>query len=136
MQRAAAYCTEIRKLEKAGYAVKMPEKELSEADKSWFIPHGDCVSVSGPEGTFSLRPLRDVTYLYLLAAGTGFTPMARLIQLALQDGGTIRKTKLLFLKRREEDILWRCELDELAARHERLLKQQGFSEEELHAFQG
>ncbi|KAM6936465.1 cytochrome b5 reductase 4 [Lycodopsis pacificus] len=161
-----------------------------------FTPHlnslhvGDCVSVSGPEGTFSLRPLRDVTYLYLLAAGTGFTPMARLIQLALQDGDTIRKTKLLFLNRREEDILWRCELDELAARHERfqveyvlsdpceswtgrkgrldesmlqdvlnrpdgskccvcvcgpnaftdlsigLLKQQGFSEEELHAFQG
>ncbi|KAK9513133.1 hypothetical protein VZT92_027984 [Zoarces viviparus] len=161
-----------------------------------FTPHlnslhvGHCVSVSGPEGTFSLRPLRDVTYLYLLAAGTGFTPMARLIQLALQDGDTIRKTKLLFLNRREEDILWRCELDELAARHERfqveyvlsdpceswtgrkgrldesmlqdvlnrpdgskccvcvcgpnaftelsmgLLKQQGFSEEELHAFQG
>ncbi|XP_075962997.1 cytochrome b5 reductase 4 isoform X2 [Anarhichas minor] len=90
-----------------------------------FTPHlnslhvGDCVSVSGPEGTFSLRPLRDVTYLYLLAAGTGFTPMARLIQLALQDGDTIRKTKLLFLNRREEDILWRCELDELAASHER-----------------
>ncbi|XP_054477451.1 cytochrome b5 reductase 4 [Anoplopoma fimbria] len=161
-----------------------------------FTPHlnslhvGDCISVSGPEGTFSLRPLRDVTYLYLLAAGTGFTPMARLIQLALQDVDTIRKTKLLFLNRREEDILWRCELDELAASSERfqveyvlsdpsdswtgrkgrvdqsmlqdflnrpdgskcyvcvcgptafteltigLLKQQGFSEEELHAFQG
>ncbi|TNN50220.1 Cytochrome b5 reductase 4 [Liparis tanakae] len=51
---------------------------------------GGCVSVSGPEGPFSLRPLRDVTHLYLLAAGTGFTPMARLIQLALQDGDTIR----------------------------------------------
>ncbi|XP_029308037.1 LOW QUALITY PROTEIN: cytochrome b5 reductase 4 [Cottoperca gobio] len=161
-----------------------------------FTPHfnslhiGDCISVSGPEGTFSLRPLRDVTYLYLLAAGTGFTPMARLIQQALQDIDTIRKTKLLFFNRREEDILWRCELDGLAANSERfqvdyvlsdpcegwsgrtgrvdesmlkdfinrpdgskcyvcvcgptafteftigLLKQQGFSEEELHAFQG
>ncbi|XP_059194252.1 cytochrome b5 reductase 4 [Centropristis striata] len=149
---------------------------------------GDCISVSGPEGTFSLRPLRDVTYLYLLAAGTGFTPMARLIQLALQD--SIRKIKLLFFNRREEDILWRCELDALAANSERfqveyilsdpcnswtgrkgqvdesvlnnflnkpdgskcyvcvcgptafterttgLLKQQGFSKEEIHAFQG
>ncbi|XP_074510948.1 cytochrome b5 reductase 4 isoform X2 [Sebastes fasciatus] len=161
-----------------------------------FTPHlnslhiGDCISVSGPEGTFSLRPLRDVTYLYLLAAGTGFTPMARLIQLALQDVDIIRKTKLLFFNRREEDILWRCDLDELAANSESfqveyvlsdpgeswtgrkgrvdesmlqdvlnrpdgskcyvcvcgptaftelttgLLKQQGFSEEELHAFQG
>ncbi|XP_045901699.1 cytochrome b5 reductase 4-like isoform X2 [Micropterus dolomieu] len=116
--------------------------------------------------------------------------MARLIQLALQDLDTIRKTKLLFFNRREEDILWRSELDELAANNERfqveyvlsepceswterkgrvdesmlkdflnrpdgskcyvcvcgptaftelttgLLKQQGFSEEELHAFQG
>lgn len=151
---------------------------------------GDRISVSGPEGTFSLRPLRDVTHLYLLAAGTGFTPMARLIQLALQDLDTNRKTKLLFFNRREEDILWRSELDELAANNERfqvayvlsepceswterkgrvdesmlkdflnrpdgskcyvcvcgptaftelttgLLKQQGFSEEELHAFQG
>lgn len=161
-----------------------------------FTPHlnslhiGDCISVSGPEGPFSLRPLRDVTYLYLLAAGTGFTPMARLIQLAQQDIDTIRTIKLLFFNRREKDILWRCELDELAANTERfqveyvlsdpceswtglkgrvdesmlkdflkrpdgskcyvcvcgptafteltigLLKQQGLSEEELHAFQG
>uniref|UniRef100_A0A671V5X5 Cytochrome b5 reductase 4 n=1 Tax=Sparus aurata TaxID=8175 RepID=A0A671V5X5_SPAAU len=151
---------------------------------------GDLISVSGPEGTFSLRPLRDVTHLYLLAAGTGFTPMARLIRLALQDIDTIRKTKLLFFNRQEEDVLWHRELDELAANDERfqveyvlsvpsdgwtgrkgrvdecilkdflsrpdvskcyacvcgptafteltigLLKQQGFSEEELHAFQG
>ncbi|XP_070823257.1 cytochrome b5 reductase 4 [Chaetodon trifascialis] len=151
---------------------------------------GDHIAISGPEGNFSLRPLRDVTYLYLLAAGTGFTPMARLIRLALQDFDTIRQTKLLFFNRQEEDILWRCELDELAADNERfqveyvlsepcdswtgrkgrvdesmlkdflnrpdgskcyvcvcgptafteltmgLLKQQGFSDEELHAFQG
>ncbi|XP_072251055.1 cytochrome b5 reductase 4 isoform X2 [Leuresthes tenuis] len=151
---------------------------------------GDRISISGPEGTFNLRPLRDVTNLYLLAAGTGFTPMARLIHLALQDIETIRTTKLLFFNRREEDILWHRELDDLAAKNERfqvelvlsepsdswtgrkgrvdeamlsdflvkpcgsrcyvcvcgpaafteitmgLLKQLGFSEEELHAFQG
>ncbi|KAK2844085.1 hypothetical protein Q5P01_010744 [Channa striata] len=151
---------------------------------------GDHISVSGPEGTFSVRPLRDVTYLYLLAAGTGFTPMAHLIRLAIQEIDTIRKTKLLFFNQREEDILWRGELDELAANNERfqveyvlsepcqswtgrkgrvdepmlqdllnrpegskcyvcvcgptafteltigLLKQQGFTDEELHAFQG
>nr|XP_061804519.1 cytochrome b5 reductase 4-like isoform X2 [Nerophis lumbriciformis] len=80
---------------------------------------GDHISVSGPEGTFSLRPLRDVTVLYLLAAGTGLTPMARLLQLALQEMNTIRKAQLLFFNRREEDILWRRELDELAAQDER-----------------
>ncbi|XP_039974623.1 cytochrome b5 reductase 4 [Xiphias gladius] len=151
---------------------------------------GDHISISGPEGTFNVRPLRDVTHLYLLAAGTGFTPMARLIQLALEDLDTIRKTRLLFFNRREEDILWRYQLDELAANNDRfqveyvlsepceswigkkgrvdesmlqdflnrpdgskcyvcvcgptdfteltlrLLKQQGFSEGELHAFSG
>ncbi|CAL8287416.1 unnamed protein product [Merluccius merluccius] len=90
-----------------------------------FTPHlntlkiGDHMLVSGPEGPFSLRPLRDVTHLYLLAAGTGFTPMARLIQLSLQDLGTIKKTKLLFFNRQEEDIMWRSEMDDLAAKDER-----------------
>uniref|UniRef100_A0A3P9AVU5 Cytochrome b5 reductase 4 n=1 Tax=Maylandia zebra TaxID=106582 RepID=A0A3P9AVU5_9CICH len=156
-----------------------------------FTPHLSSLSVGdGPEGTFSLRPLRDVTNLYLIAAGTGFTPMARLIRAALEDIETIGNTKLLFFNRREEDILWRFELDELAANNGRfqvehvlsepserwtgrkgpvnepiltellsrpdgskcyvcvcgpaafteltlgLLKHQGFSEQELHAFQG
>ncbi|CAF90242.1 unnamed protein product [Tetraodon nigroviridis] len=126
---------------------------------------GDRVLVSGPEGAFSLRPLRDVTHLYLLAAGTGLTPMTRLISLATQEmenirqeagelvnsclwtstcllasditlwvcvwvcvcgcvcvwvcvcvcGCVHRKTTLLFFNRGEEDILWRGELDQLAA---------------------
>ncbi|XP_030609347.1 uncharacterized protein LOC115796997 [Archocentrus centrarchus] len=37
--KAAAYCAEIDKLEKAGYAVKVPEEELEGAAESWFIPH-------------------------------------------------------------------------------------------------
>lgn len=52
---------------------------------------GDRISVSGPEGAFSLRPLRDVTHLYLLAAGTGLTPMTRLIRLATQEMDHIRQ---------------------------------------------
>ncbi|TNN02072.1 cytochrome b5 reductase 4 [Takifugu flavidus] len=80
---------------------------------------GDRLSVSGPEGAFSLRPLRDVTHLYLLAAGTGLTPMTRLIRLATQEMGHIRKTTLLFFNRREEDILWRGELEQLAADNKR-----------------
>lgn len=51
---------------------------------------GDHLSVSSPDGPFSLRLLREVTHLYLLAAGTGFTPMARVIRLALQDLRSLR----------------------------------------------
>ncbi|XP_055781438.1 cytochrome b5 reductase 4-like [Salvelinus fontinalis] len=80
---------------------------------------GDHLSVSSPDGPFSLRLLREVTQLYLLAAGTGFTPMARVIRLALQDLGSLRKTKLMFFNRQERDILWHSELDGLAAEDER-----------------
>ncbi|XP_061675147.1 cytochrome b5 reductase 4 isoform X2 [Syngnathoides biaculeatus] len=151
---------------------------------------GGHVSVSGPEGTFSLCPLHGTTGLYLLAAGTGFTPMCRLIKLVLREITSIRKIQLLFFNRCEHDIVWRKELEELTANDERfqvehilsepsenwtgrkghvddaiikdflskpegskfyvcvcgptlfteqtirLVKQQGFSEEEFHAFQG
>uniref|UniRef100_A0A8C7LKV1 Cytochrome b5 reductase 4 n=1 Tax=Oncorhynchus mykiss TaxID=8022 RepID=A0A8C7LKV1_ONCMY len=80
---------------------------------------GDHLSVSSPDGPFSLRLLREVTHLYLLAAGTGFTPMARVIRLALQDLGSLRKTKLMFFNRQERDILWHSKLDGLAAEDER-----------------
>uniref|UniRef100_A0A8C1TCM2 Cytochrome b5 reductase 4 n=1 Tax=Cyprinus carpio TaxID=7962 RepID=A0A8C1TCM2_CYPCA len=83
------------------------------------LPIGSSLSVGGPEGSFSMRILHDVTHLYMLAAGTGFTPMARLIRLALQDLTSIRKTKLMFFNRQERDILWCSQLDELCTKEER-----------------
>uniref|UniRef100_A0A673MLZ2 Cytochrome b5 reductase 4-like n=1 Tax=Sinocyclocheilus rhinocerous TaxID=307959 RepID=A0A673MLZ2_9TELE len=83
------------------------------------LPIGSSLSVGGPEGSFSMRILHDVTHLYMLAAGTGFTPMARLIRLALQDLASIRKTKLMFFNRQERDILWCSQLDELCTKEER-----------------
>ncbi|KAA0702829.1 Cytochrome b5 reductase 4 [Triplophysa tibetana] len=83
------------------------------------LPIGASLSLGGPEGSFTLRVLRDITHLYLLAAGTGFTPMARLIRLALKDFTLIRKTKLMFFNRQERDILWRSQLDELCTNEER-----------------
>uniref|UniRef100_A0A9J8C9A1 Cytochrome-b5 reductase n=2 Tax=Cyprinus carpio TaxID=7962 RepID=A0A9J8C9A1_CYPCA len=83
------------------------------------LPIGSSLSVGGPEGSFSMRILHDVTHLYMLAAGTGFTPMARLIRLALQDLTSIRKIKLMFFNRQERDILWCSQLDELCTKEER-----------------
>ncbi|XP_063055089.1 cytochrome b5 reductase 4 isoform X2 [Engraulis encrasicolus] len=80
---------------------------------------GEAVCVSSPEGPFSLRLLRGVTHLYLLAAGTGFTPMARLIRHALTDLPTLRKSKLMFFNRKEGDILWLTQLDQLAVKENR-----------------
>ncbi|GAA6079219.1 cytochrome b5 reductase 4 [Tachysurus ichikawai] len=80
---------------------------------------GASVSMSGPEGPFTVRSLRDVTHFYLLAAGTGFTPMARLLCLVLQDLPSVRKTKLMFFNRQEKDILWYSQLEQLCAEEER-----------------
>ncbi|TSK34892.1 ATP-dependent zinc metalloprotease YME1L1 [Bagarius yarrelli] len=89
---------------------------------------GATVSVSGPEGPFTLRRLCDVTHLYLLAAGTGFTPMARLLCHVLQDLSSIRKTKLMFFNRQERDILWYSQLEQLCAEEERFQVEHVLSE--------
>ncbi|XP_073781094.1 cytochrome b5 reductase 4 isoform X4 [Danio rerio] len=92
------------------------------------LPIGASLSVGGPEGSLTLRVLRDVTHLYMLAAGTGFTPMARLIRLALQEFTVIRKMKLMFFNRQERDILWQSQLDELCTKEERFEVQHVLSE--------
>uniref|UniRef100_A0A8C8MAP0 FAD-binding FR-type domain-containing protein n=1 Tax=Oncorhynchus tshawytscha TaxID=74940 RepID=A0A8C8MAP0_ONCTS len=79
---------------------------------------GDHLSVSSPDGPFSLCLLREVTHLYLLAAGTGFMPMARVIRLENQ-------TDVL---QQERDILWHSELDGLAAKDERCVVEYILSE--------
>ncbi|KAF3840312.1 hypothetical protein F7725_019029 [Dissostichus mawsoni] len=81
-----------------------------------FTPHlsslhiGDCVSVSGPEG-----PSVSAPFVIRHRVHTNGSPHPQ----ALQDTDTMRKTKLLCFNRREEDILWRCELDDLAANTDR-----------------
>lgn len=51
----------------------------------WLISHclGDFVSVSNPEGNFKISKLQELEDLFLLAAGTGFTPMVKIMNYAL-----------------------------------------------------
>ncbi|XP_043542935.1 cytochrome b5 reductase 4 isoform X1 [Chiloscyllium plagiosum] len=79
---------------------------------------GDCISVSSPEGNFKQSQLEGITELILLAAGTGFTPMIKLINFALKIP-SFRKLQLLFFNKTEEDILWRDQLDQLALKDKR-----------------
>ncbi|XP_071455196.1 cytochrome b5 reductase 4 [Hetaerina americana] len=54
--------------------------------------------------------------LLLLAAGTGITPMVRIIQWALQISSTqCKKVTLIFFNKTENDIIWREQLDKLMA---------------------
>ncbi|XP_028731363.1 cytochrome b5 reductase 4 isoform X2 [Peromyscus leucopus] len=80
---------------------------------------GDFVSVSSPEGNFEVSKLQDVEDLFLLAAGTGFTPMVYVLNYALTSMSSLRKVKLMFFNKTEDDIIWRCQLEKLALKDKR-----------------
>lgn len=80
---------------------------------------GDFVSVSGPEGSFKVSKLQEVEDLFLLAAGTGFTPMVTVLNYALTHISSLRKVKLMFFNKTEDDIIWRCQLEKLALKDKR-----------------
>lgn len=52
-------------------------------------PVGDVIEVGGPGGDFDIRDLKDVERLYLIAAGTGITPMTRLITWGFHTGNNV-----------------------------------------------
>lgn len=105
------------------------------------LKKGDEVWVSDPEGTFdATTKLSQATDFLLLAAGTGFTPMVKVVRDALsselasreqslsssssggaasasqerrdhqQPAGAGKTAKLLFANKTEKDILWKEEL--------------------------
>ncbi|KAM5166706.1 cytochrome b5 reductase 4 isoform 4-T4 [Callospermophilus lateralis] len=75
---------------------------------------GDFVPVSNPEGNFKISKLQEVEDLFLLAAGTGFTPMVKILKYALINVPSLRKVKLMFFNKTEDDIIWRSQLEKLA----------------------
>uniref|UniRef100_A0A672TMV2 Cytochrome b5 reductase 4 n=1 Tax=Strigops habroptila TaxID=2489341 RepID=A0A672TMV2_STRHB len=80
---------------------------------------GDCISVSNPEGSFKKSQVQTSEDLFLLAAGTGFTPMVKLLNFALTEVSCLRTVKLIFFNRTEDDILWRNQLEQLALKDQR-----------------
>ncbi|XP_011920361.1 PREDICTED: cytochrome b5 reductase 4 isoform X6 [Cercocebus atys] len=81
---------------------------------------GDFVSVSSPEGNFKISKFQELEDLFLLAAGTGFTPMVKILNYALTDIPSLRKVKLIFFNKTEDDIIWRSQLEKLAFKDKRL----------------
>ncbi|XP_051880401.1 cytochrome b5 reductase 4 isoform X2 [Pristis pectinata] len=79
---------------------------------------GDSVSLSSPDGNFKCTQLKGMTELILLAAGTGFTPMIKLISFTLKIS-YFRKIRLMFFNKEEKDILWKDQLDNLTSKDKR-----------------
>ncbi|KAM6185315.1 cytochrome b5 reductase 4 isoform 2-T2 [Rhynchocyon petersi] len=80
---------------------------------------GDYVSVSSPEGNFKKSQLQGLEDLFLLAAGTGFTPMVKILNYALTNLPSVRKVKLMFFNKTEDDIIWRRQLEMLTCKDKR-----------------
>ncbi|KAF6113356.1 cytochrome b5 reductase 4 [Phyllostomus discolor] len=80
---------------------------------------GDFVSVSNPEGNFKISQFQELEDLFLLAAGTGFTPMVKVLNYALNNIPSLRKAKLMFFNKTEDDIIWRSQLEKLAYKDKR-----------------
>ncbi|NXP32488.1 NB5R4 reductase, partial [Leiothrix lutea] len=80
---------------------------------------GDYISVSNPEGSFKKSQVQTSEDLLLLAGGTGFTPMVKLLNFALTEVSCLRTVKLIFFNKTEDDILWRNQLEQLALKDER-----------------
>ncbi|XP_013910588.1 PREDICTED: cytochrome b5 reductase 4 [Thamnophis sirtalis] len=56
---------------------------------------GDYISLSNPQGIFKTSQLEDVEDLFLLAGGTGFTPMVKLLDYAFSNSATLRYFSVL-----------------------------------------
>ncbi|XP_052809804.1 cytochrome b5 reductase 4-like isoform X2 [Mya arenaria] len=81
---------------------------------------GERIPISSHQGTFKSSQLQECSHLVMFAAGTGFTPMVRLIYHTLVENTQSKCcVKLLFFNKKEEDILWNDQLCALAECNDR-----------------
>ncbi|GHG08948.1 2Fe-2S iron-sulfur cluster-binding protein [Streptomyces zaomyceticus] len=77
---------------------------------------GRAVTTTGPQGTFHHNPLFHGEDVVFLAGGSGVVPATSMIR-EIADRGLDRRFHLLYGSRSLDDILFRAELDVLAADH-------------------
>jgi ferredoxin-NADP reductase len=77
---------------------------------------GDEFESSGPNGTFYYEPLIDSSNLVFLAGGSGITPFMSIIREVTQKKLPVN-IQLIYGSRIPEDIVYRKELDRIAAKH-------------------
>ena len=92
------------------------------------------LSVSGPDGDLNYEPLRDAKQIVGLAGGSGITPFFSLAN-AIREGIEDCSLTLLYGCRSEEEIVYRQELDALAAACEKFRVVYVLSDEEKAGFE-
>ncbi|XP_065920400.1 cytochrome b5 reductase 4-like isoform X2 [Dysidea avara] len=81
--------------------------------------NGDMIHISYSLGNFTASLLNNVDYVTLIAAGSGFTPMVKLIRNVCNKNheskrNTKTAVKLLFFNKTANDIMWSEELQSLS----------------------
>ena len=79
---------------------------------------GKEIDFSHPMGTFNTDLLKKANFIILLAAGTGFTPMCKVIQMIYhfsQKEQLKRQVLLLNFNKTEKDIMWQDDLTKILA---------------------
>jgi cytochrome-b5 reductase len=81
---------------------------------------GDTIEMSSYEGTFDLTRIDLCQTLILIAAGTGLTPMIRILNYAIKQINEKNKFKvfLLFFNKTQKDILCRDELQTISSQYQ------------------
>lgn len=75
---------------------------------------GTAVEVSAPAGNFEYQPLRDAKNVICIAGGSGITPFVSMAK-AIADGDEDFNMTLLYGSRNYDNIVFRDELEEIAA---------------------
>ncbi|MBR4549513.1 MAG: hypothetical protein IKO83_06315, partial [Oscillospiraceae bacterium] len=95
---------------------------------------GITVAVSAPQGHLYYEPLRDEKKVIALAGGSGITPFVGMAY-AIRDGYEDFDLTILYGSRLEKDILYRAELDEIAAACPKVHVVHVLSDEEKEGFE-
>lgn len=84
---------------------------------NWTV--GTEVEVSAPAGNFEYQPLRDAQNVICVAGGSGITPFVSMAK-AIADGDEDFNMTLLYGSRNYDNIIFRDELDEIAAKCDKI----------------
>ena len=85
--------------------------------ENWSV--GTEIKVSDPIGNFTFEPLRDAHNIVAVAGGSGITPFVSMAK-SVAEGDEDFNLTLLYGSRKEEDILFKAELDALAQKCEKI----------------
>ena len=80
------------------------------------LPIGSKIEISNYTGSFRTESVVNCSELYLICAGSGFTPMARILTKCL-NLESINRIKMLFFNKTEKDILLNNELNEISKKY-------------------